>query len=742
MNFPALLSLFSLISLGIEGTQRQVNDDSQAPSGIISRPGISDLPRVSVPEDATVIKSKRLPKNMNYMTEVGNGHIATTLKGHIIFMNGLFNGNNDTSHRARIQTTVNYDVNATVPAGMDRTFILDMGRATFTERYEAADVNISLRTYAHRKLDRILVVELEMSRDDPSQEVSATVSLDQGPISVDTDFIGESEGVKHFRTKEAEFEEIAPRTDFYVKASRFLRGKIRMGAGKTSETFLAITAIGVDRARVIDEFKKAVSLFHSGNLLSTHVQEWSDVWNRGRVDVEGDVSVARLNYGAFYYIFSSLPFYDDKSWPFIGLSPGGLAHGIEGKDYYGHIFWDQSTWMYPGVAMFHSDLGRIIAQTRTRTLNSSKIEAAKEGYEGAKYAWESAYTGLETCPAKFVSDHEIHITADVSFMMKQYWQLTNDLEFMAHMDGAEVVREAAKFWMSRSTYNPEVDTYSINTVMGPDEYHYPVNNSVYTNSIVAINLRFANKISKILGLPVEPKWEQLASKLVIPYDAVQDYHPEFEGYTLPDQTKQADTVLLNFPLMVDMKPSTMENDLRFYEQTTPKVHAPAMTWGVFLLGWLQLGNETKAAQLFSRSTRNAQQPFLVWTEDADGRGATNFLTGMGGYLQSLIFGYGGCRIYDDRLTFDPKMIPGTTRVKFSGLDYRGCSYDLHYDENNVTITLRTFPPGSAVMQVKWELKGSWQIIQVDLPVTVSRQKLELRRVEIDGGVIGKRLANL
>lgn len=36
-------------------------------------------------------------------------------------------------------------------------------------------------------------------------------------------------------------------------------------------------------------------------------------------------------------------------------------------------------------------------------------------------------------------------------------------------------------------------------------------------------------------------------------------------------------------------------------------------------------------------------PLQVWTENADGSGAVNFLTGMGGFLQAVLFGCTGFR---------------------------------------------------------------------------------------------------
>lgn len=34
----------------------------------------------------------------------------------------------------------------------------------------------------------------------------------------------------------------------------------------------------------------------------------------------------------------------------------------------------------------------------------------------------------------------------------------------------------------------------------------------------------------------------------------------------------------------------------------------------------------------------------VWSESSDGSGAVNFLTGMGGFLQAVVFGYTGIRL--------------------------------------------------------------------------------------------------
>ena len=68
---------------------------------------------------------------------------------------------------------------------------------------------------------------------------------------------------------------------------------------------------------------------NSSQLYETHVQAWSELWKRGRIDIEGDVATAKAVYSSFFYITSSLPLKQDKNFPFYGLSPSGLAFGYD-----------------------------------------------------------------------------------------------------------------------------------------------------------------------------------------------------------------------------------------------------------------------------------------------------------------------------------------------------------------------------------------------------------------------------
>lgn len=75
--------------------------------------------------------------------------------------------------------------------------------------------------------------------------------------------------------------------------------------------------------------------------------------------------------------------------------------------------------------------------------------------------------------------------------------------------------------------------------------------------------------------------------------------------------KQADVVMLGFPLMWTMPDDVRENDLLWYETVTHP-NGPAMTWGVFSTGWLDLQQFTKADELFTKAYNSyAREPFKV-----------------------------------------------------------------------------------------------------------------------------------
>ena len=156
-------------------------------------------------------------------------------------------------------------------------------------------------------------------------------------------------------------------------------------------------------------------------------------------------------------------------------------------------------------------------------------------------------------------------------------------------------------------------------------------------------------------------------------------------YLLLIQFCKADVVLLNYPLLWEMPKDVQRNDLEIYESITDPL-GPAMTWGIFAINWMDLGEEFKAEEMFNKSYQSyAREPFHIWTEVSSGVGAVNFLTGVGGFLQTLIYGYAGLRIYPNYLLIKPRSFlpPQTSSMTLQGLKYLDVCFDLVIDQNEI-----------------------------------------------------------
>lgn len=291
---------------------------------------------------------------------------------------------------------------------------------------------------------------------------------------------------------------------------------------------------------------------------------------------------------------------------------------------------------------------------------------------GAMYPWESALSGYEVCPEYKYGFHELHINGDIAFAQRQYYFATHDVDWLKE-HGYEVIFQTATFWASRVEYDKRRDRYVINDVMPPDEYAHRINNSIYTNTIAKLNIETAIKLGRLIAIDTPKSWERIASKMYLPFDPWLQYHPEYENFdVLKHYVKQADTILINYPLMANIPKRTKDNDLRLYAQIT-NPNGPAMTHSMFAIGWLDVGNKVKASEEFKKNFENIKGPFKVWNELRSGKGATNFMTGAGGFLQSILFGYGGLRLKEDGLHFKLQLPPDSHSLVLNGVKYMGTS---------------------------------------------------------------------
>ena len=410
-----------------------------------------------------------------------------------------------------------------------------------------------------------------------------------------------------------------------------------------------------------------------------------------------------------------------EDWPF-GLAPGGISEA-----YNGHVFWDADLWMIPALLITFPQLSKSFFQYRKATLSGAFENAKNDGYQGAKFAWESAKTGTETCPPAAKQNYqELHINGDIIISLWKYYLLSLDNLFLKEV-AYPIMKSICDFWISRVRMVEEggqVISSHIDLIVPPDEYAIYVNDSVYTNMAAKQSLNYTMTAAKILNLENEeknyPKWEVVAETLVELVSALDmaplftttvsnqakkimngdyisktkndigmeltksnqsNYHPEYLDYTQGTVVKQADVILLGFPLELPLSKDMQMNDLEYYSKYTDE-NGPAMTWAMHAINYLSENvlDLSKAESFFTKSyAPYIHLPFGVWTEAINGQGAYNFLTGAGGFLQSVLYGWAGIRLQLDNIRFTMRCPNNVKKLKLKGVEYGGAKFDISWE---------------------------------------------------------------
>lgn len=247
----------------------------------------------------------------------------------------------------------------------------------------------------------------------------------------------------------------------------------------------------------------------------------------------------------------------------------------------------------------------------------------------------------------------------------------------------------------------------------PDEFamgfplYSGVSDSVYTNAGAIITALLAIELNE--KDPRVDAWSNLAAHLTILTEGedVSLWHPEYEGFPEGNtyyggKVKQADVIMLAFPLnFPNLSATSIRNDIKKYEPLYDP-EGPAMTKSISVIDWLQVNETLLAAKYLANSTLNIQRPFNVWTESsspnqhssAKDMGCYNFMTGGGGFIQSIVHGYGGVRYLKNAMRLMPILPPSdrdpTTPVsqfKLRGLTYKGTRFDVELTQEKGTVVV-------------------------------------------------------
>jgi trehalose/maltose hydrolase-like predicted phosphorylase len=432
-------------------------------------------------------------------------------------------------------------------------------------------------------------------------------------------------------------------------------------------------------------------------LLDEHRRAWAARWATADIRIDGDDHLQLATRVALYHLM-------------IAAGTDGEAavgpRGLSGHGYRGHVLWDADVFVLPFLAATHPPAARAVLEYRIRRLPHALAAARAEGYRGARFPWESAASGSDATPRAArdqtgrlvpirTGTAEIHVGADVAWAASEYIAWSGDREFAAG-PGHRLFVETARYWTSRVRRERDGSAHILG-VIGPDEYHDPVDDNMFTNVMARWNLRRAAASVAIQGgVDAEERaaWLDTADAIVDGYDDAAGLYEQFAGFrrlepvviaeiaqrrpTAADVLlgrervrgaqviKQADVLMAHHLVPRELHAGSLAPNLEYYEPRT--AHGSSLSPGVH-------------AALFARVGRGADA--LAWLrttadidlKDISGTAAAGMhIAAMGSLWQAWTWGVAGIRAEDDALRVDPRPIPELgdveVRVRFRDVPVR------------------------------------------------------------------------
>ena len=444
-----------------------------------------------------------------------------------------------------------------------------------------------------------------------------------------------------------------------------------------------------DRVPSVTSVRAALEGVRFDELLAEHRAAWAARWADAAVSLRGaaDDELA-VRFALFHLLAVAAP--DDE------LAVG--ARGLSGPGYAGHVFWDTDVFVLPALVAVAPRAAHAVLQYRVARLDAARARARAEGRAGARFPWESARDGFEVTPRRLelagrsvdvrTGDAEVHVVADVAWAAWHYAQWTGDDEFLAG-PGRDLVAETARYWAARCTRDASGRAH-LEGVIGPDEYHGPVDDDAYTNVMARWNLRRGAELLDQTGDHAEAaSWRDLADALVDGYDPVTGRYEQFTGYARLEPVraadlaeppfaadlllgqervastqliKQPDVLMLHHLVPDETAPGSLVPNLDHYGPRT--THGSSLSPAIHAALLARAGRPDEALEWFRLAAR-------LDLDDLTGMTAGGLhLATMGGVWQALATGFLGLRAAGPALTVDPVLPSGweevDVRLRFRG----------------------------------------------------------------------------
>ncbi len=441
-------------------------------------------------------------------------------------------------------------------------------------------------------------------------------------------------------------------------------------------------------------------------LLEKHQEAWANIWEMADISIEGDVKAQQ---GIRFNIFHLNQTYlgtDAK----LNIGPKGFT----GEKYGGSTYWDTEAYCIPFyMATKDQKVARTLLEYRYEHLEKAIENAAKLGFKNGAALYPMVTMNGEECHNEWeITFEEIHRNGAIAFAIYNYYRYTNDYSYIPEK-GLEVLIGIARFWQQRATYSTAKKKYVILGVTGPNEYENNINNNWYTNYIAQWCINFAlENIDKVKAeyhndyLRIKDKaqfsseelsqWKEVAENMFFPFSEEHQVFLQQDGFldkelvTVSDldasqrpinqhwswdrilrspYIKQADVLQGFYFFESDFTTSQLKKHYDFYEPFT--VHESSLSPCVHSIIAAKLDKMDKAYEFYLRTSRLDLDDYNHEVHEG------LHITSMAGTWMSIVEGFGGMRIKNNTLSFEPK-IP---------TQWKSYSFKINFREQIVKVTV-------------------------------------------------------
>ena len=401
----------------------------------------------------------------------------------------------------------------------------------------------------------------------------------------------------------------------------------------------------------------------------------------------------------------------------LNISPKGFT----GEKYAGATRWDTEAVCIP-FYLYTSpqNVAKNLLLYRYRHLPKAIQNAQKLGFTNQAALFPLAtFNGSESHNGWELSFEEVHRNGIIAFAINNYTRYTGDYAYLADY-GLRVLIAISRFWAQRVNISTEKKKYVILGVTGPNMYENNVNNNWFTNFIATWSLQFTiDSIEKVKKIDFR-KYEDLiqeiqfnADEIFLWKDIIENmYYPENkelgifvqqDGFLdkalikvddIPESQlpinqhwtwdkilrssfiRQADVVqgLYIFDDLFDVE--TIKRNFDFYEPYT--VHESSISASTHSIVASTIGNKQKAYELYLRTARLDLDDYN--NEVAEGL----HITSMAGTWLAIVQGFGGMRVKNDKLHFNPHIPEKWNAFAFNIL-FRGNQLNIRVEKDRTII---------------------------------------------------------